>query len=147
MPEEKEKEQKKQPKEEKQAAQPPGESQNAEEEEKTEEPLQVGKLLTPEALVMLFFAVLLDIIGLILLCFALDDFWITDAIGIIGLGGWMLIRTGHVTTTKKAQKQVKKVGKKVLKRLGLATLVEIIPYVGDIAPCWTLAVYFELKNN
>jgi len=30
--------------------------------------------------------------------------------------------------------------------LGLSFLGELIPFFGDVAPCWTLAVYFELQS-
>lgn len=103
----------------------------------------IGSLFSPEALVMFFFAGMLDLIGLILLLFALDDFWITDIIGLIFLGGWMFLRSGTITATKGA----KKAGTKFLKRIGFSFLGEIIPFFGGIAPCWTLAVYFELRGS
>jgi len=109
-------------------------------------------LASPEALIMFLLAGILDAVGLILFFISFIGIgiplsFIPDVTGLILIGGWMFLRTGHITTTKKAQKIGKKLGRKILKRLGLAFLGEIIPFFGDIAPCWTLAVYFELKNN
>lgn len=100
--------------------------------------------LSPEAFIMLFIAGLLDLIGLLLLCLALDDFWITDIVGLAIIGSWMFLRIGYVITARKVRKRV---GKSIFKRLGLAFLIEIIPWLGGLVPAWTLAVYFELKNN
>lgn len=49
--------------------------------------------VSPMGLIMFPLAVLLDAVGLILLCFALDDFWITDAIGLVFIGGLMIFST------------------------------------------------------
>ena len=114
---------------------------------------KVASLTGPEAFVMLSFAIMLDLIGLVV--FILDFIFgvglivsfVPDVIGLIFIGGWMFFRTGHITITRKAKKTIKKGGKKILKRLGLAFLGELIPVFGDVAFCWTLAVYFELKNN
>jgi len=131
--------------------------------EEINETEQVGKLSSPgflmEAIIIFPVAILLDLIGFMLLFFLLDDFWILDIIGLVVIGSWMLFRQGHVTIPKKTAKKIekkaleqltkttKKTEKKFLKRFGLAFLGEIIPYIGGIAPCWTLAVFFELKNN
>jgi hypothetical protein len=49
--------------------------------------------VSPMGLIMFPLAVLLDAIGLIILCFGLDDFWITDAIGLVFIGGLMIFST------------------------------------------------------
>ena len=125
------------------------EEEESEEEESGEEVSapHIGNFFSPDAVLMLALAAILDIIGYILIYFGLDDFWITDAIGVISIGGWMFFRTGHVTITKKGKKMIQKTGRKIAKRLGLSFLVEIIPWLGDVSPSWFLAVYFEIKNN
>jgi len=105
-------------------------------EEKTIETL--FSLATPEAILMFLFAGLLDGIGYLLLIIGLDDFWITDIIGAIIIGLWMLSRGSSPLKLKKSSR---------LKRWGISTLVEAVPYLGDIMPSWILVVYFELKNN
>ena len=104
-------------------------------------------LFSPEGMVMIFAALFLDLIGFALVIFALDDFFITDIAGLAIIGSWMLFKVGHITTARKTRKMGKKIGKKVFKRLGLSFLIEIIPWIGGLVPAWTLAVYFELKNN
>jgi hypothetical protein len=44
-------------------------------------------------------------------------------------------------------KSSKKLLTKVLKRLGLGFLAEIIPWVGDVAPGWIIPVYLHLKDS
>ena len=132
-------------------------------EETNEETEQIKGSSSPsflmEAIIIFPIAIVLDLVGFMLLFFLLDDFWILDIIGLVIIGSWMLFRRGHVTLPKKTAEKIekkaleqftkttKKTGKKFLKRFGLAFLGEIIPYIGGIAPCWTLAVFFELKNN
>lgn len=135
-----------------------GEDEEGKEEETDEKPKksveeEVGSLISPEALVFFFAAIMLDLFGLII--FILDFVFgvglivsaIPDIIGLIFIGSWMYFRTGHITITRRGQKTIKKTGRKLFKRLGLSFLGEIIPVFGDVAFCWTLAVYFELKNN
>lgn len=124
----------------------------AQREIEMEEISKTGAFLSPEAFAMFFVAGMLDIVGLIVFILSLFGIgipasFVLDFIGVIIIGGWMFFRTGHVTITRKAGKTIKKAQKKILKRLGLSFLGELIPFFGDIAFCWTLAVYFELKNN
>ncbi|MFH1656268.1 MAG: hypothetical protein ABH956_00655 [Candidatus Nealsonbacteria bacterium] len=115
----------------------------------------MGAIFSPEALVMFSLAGILDIIGFLLLCFALDDLWILDTTGLILIGSWMFFRTGSIPTSKRLRQNKqnptseikKKMGRKILKRLGLAFFIEAIPWIGGLVPSWTIAVYFELKNN
>lgn len=127
-------------------------------EEPTEEEIEtigikkMGALFSPEALVMFIAAGSLDLIGLILLILdfigiGLALSFIPDIIGIIVIGSWMYFRSGHITISRRAGKTIKKTGRKIFKRLGLAFLGELIPFFGDVAFCWLLVVYFELKNN
>lgn len=122
---------------------------------------------SPEAIVMLPFAILIDLVGIILVCFALDDFFITDIIALFFIGGWSFFRSQvkgkpqevempSFGEQKRAVRQIKKAGKKTTKaakwakRLKwlrpLCIVGEIIPYVGWL-PLWTVFVYFELKYS
>ncbi len=130
----------------------PTSEEPAEEEIEAIEIKRMGALFSPEALVMFMVAGSLDLIGLILLILdfigiGLALSFIPDIIGLVFLGSWMYFRTGHVTISRSAGKTIRKSGRKILKRLGLSFAGELIPLFGDIAFCWTLAVYFELKNN
>lgn len=114
----------------------------AEEVEETEES---GALISPVGLVMFSIAVILDIVGVIMLLLYLlfgigiAGSFVLDIIGLIIIGGWMFLRSGRIKVTKGAAS--------VLKRLGLTFLGELIPVVGDIGFCWTVLVYYELKNG
>ena len=114
--------------------------------------------LSPEAFIVLPFAILIDLIGIILIFFGLDDFWITDIIAFSFFGGWGYFRSiarrkektempsvGEKRKAVKEIKQTKKAGKvaKWGKRL---KFLELIPYVG-VLPFWTVSVYLELKSS
>ena len=108
----------------------------------------MAALTTPEGFIMISFAAFLDLIGLILFVLSLFGVgialsWGIDLVGLIFIGIWMFLRSGTIAATKGG----KKVAQKGLKRFGLAALGEIVPFLGDIAPLWTWAVYSELKNS
>lgn len=107
----------------------------------------MADFFSPAAVMLFATAILIDGAGLIVLFTGLDDLGILDIIGFVLVGGMMYVHSGTVVGTKGAQKMVKKAGTKILKKLGLSFLGEIIPYFGSIAPCWTLAVYFHLKGK
>ena len=106
---------------------------------------------TPEAFFMLPFAVMLDLSGIILICFALDDFGITDAIGIVFINAWLLLRgkksgDNQGQGKKGAMQNIKKffTGKQTK---FLSGFVELVPYLGSILPMWTLTVFFNLTED
>jgi len=123
---------------------------------------------SPEMLTILPFAIIIDLIGIILVCFGLDDFWITDIIAWTFIGSWSFFRSQVVPaadvempsfgekrklaksakqmqkvsqTTKKAQKATK--AAKWAKRL---KWFEFIPYVGAL-PLWSVSVYMTIKYS
>lgn len=96
-------------------------------------------LASPEGIVMLFCALCLDMIGWILLMFGLDDFGVTDFLGILLVGGWSFLRLGTFNFGGKT--------KKTGKRFFLATIVELVPWLGSLSPSWTIFVASELKNS
>jgi hypothetical protein len=107
---------------------------------------------TPEAFFMLPFAAMLDLSGIILICFGLDDFGMTDATGIVFINAWLLLRGKKVDGDAKSQgkkgaiNNIKKffTGKQTK---FLAGFVELIPYLGSILPMWTLTVIFNLTED
>jgi hypothetical protein len=105
------------------------------------QPKKSFNFTSPEALIMGLLAVSLDLIGYVLLLTALDDFWLTDIVGVLFIGSWVLIRGGGTKGLKG------KKGIPGLKNFGIASLIEVVPYVGSISPSWTIMVYKELKNN
>lgn len=144
----------------------------------------MSSFLSPEGILMLFLAGILDLMGIICLIldlvFGIGEIlsYIPDGIGILFFGGWIFMRSvmkgqtveeakEEVSETisdvkeagekrreairkkremiKKRRKLLKKGSKKGL-RFGLATLGEIIPFLGAL-PFWTIFVFLELKND
>ncbi len=99
-----------------------------------------GNLTGPEGILMLCVAGILDGIGLILFCLSwlgIDDYAILDVLGMLIIGGWMFFRGGGLN---------EKIIKRGLRRFGIATVVELVPFLGGIAPSWTILVWKELKD-
>lgn len=131
-------------------------------------------IASPETLIILPIAVIIDIIGIILVVFGLDDFWITDAIALFFFGSWGAIRPQPASASeeaeiqmppirqedrKKALGQIKEEAKKIseeAKKAQKATKtakwakrlkwLELIPYIGAF-PLWTISVYLTIKNS
>jgi len=101
-----------------------------------------GNLTSPEGILMLSVAVLLDAVGLIIALagtwFGIDDYGILDILGMLTIGGWMLLRGGAGGA--------KEAAKKGLKRFLIASAVEVVPFLGGVAPSWTILVWKTLKN-
>jgi len=107
--------------------------------------------LAPDAVLMMSVAIALDIGGVI--CFILTltvlgapvgliISTILDIVGFFVFSAWTLIfRSGQIKG-----KSVK-ILIKFLKRVGIPTLIESIPLVGDVAFSWVGTVYLEVKNN
>lgn len=114
---------------------------------------------SPETLIILPFAVIIDLIGIGLVLFGLDDFWITDIIALTFLGSWSLLRSQIMPApdVEQIQVQMPSLGekKKTMKNIKTAKAarwakhikwLEFIPYVGAL-PLWTISVYFTIKNS
>ncbi|MDD3292665.1 MAG: hypothetical protein PHI45_03535 [Candidatus Pacebacteria bacterium] len=99
----------------------------------------LGLKINPELIIIFPFALMLDAIGIILVCFGLDDVGITDTIGLVFLGSWLWFRKGIKV------KIDRKDFKRGFKFLG-ATIGEYIPYLGAL-PFWTITVFFTLKES
>ncbi len=126
-----------------------GEKPEEEEEPEEEAGRKIGALTSPEGVIMLLVAGFLDLIGIILICFGVDDFGILDIFGIIIIGGWMLLRGGTATAPEKAKAQVAKGFKKIFRGKWQKFLIpivgEVVPYSGAFI-WWTFAVYYELTS-
>ena len=111
---------------------------------------------------MMIIALLLDIVGIILICFGLDDFGILDTLGIFIFGTWIFIRSGgqkdirsqKPVSTKEKTAAVKKQGSALLKRLGkvglkagIIAILEYIPIFGAIFFGWTVLVIIEFFSD
>jgi len=91
-----------------------------------------------DKIIMLIIAILLDLFGL--LFFILSFFgvgiaisFLPDVIGGLTIGLWSLLKKGGTAGIQKG------VMKKALK-YGIAQITELIPFLGDISPSWTILV-------
>lgn len=120
------------------------------EEDDTVSPRGGGGLTSPEAVIMLPFALFLDIIGIIL-NILLDLNIITDIIGMAIIGLWALNRSGDISMIMQRSKgksgTAAEITKQILKKFGTTFLIKIIPEVGSFFSFWTYRVYKELKNS
>jgi len=134
--------------------------------------MEASNFLSPEAVIMLPIAVILDVIGIILVCFALDDFFITDIIGWSTLGVWSAFRSQLKENgatiempdrdARKKQAQKTQYDQQTMGRQTEATkttkaakagkwarwirFLEFIPYLG-VLPFWTISTFLILKED
>jgi hypothetical protein len=109
--------------------------------------------LTPETLIMLPAAFFLDLCGLGLVIFALDDLGILDLIGIFIFFPWFFIRGERLPslTETKSGARIKNFLAKLFKNKYLKFLTpligEVTPWVGGLGFFWTLSVLFNLEEQ
>jgi len=103
---------------------------------------------------MLPFAIMLDAIGILLLCTAGDDYGITDIIGILFINGWLLFRQEKTIDIKKVKQRaediiniIKNLFTKKPSKFFAAGLLELIPCLGALLPFWTIAVLLNLTEE
>jgi len=101
---------------------------------------------SPESLAMLVLAVGIDVIGLILLLCALDDFGLLDIVGIIFINSWLIMKGRAKVETKKGGVVgfLKKQFTHPWKKFALPTLTELVPYLGSFLFMWTITVLCNL---
>jgi hypothetical protein len=103
--------------------------------------------MTPERYMLFLLALLIDLSGLILLCFGLDDFGILDGIGIATVGFWMGLKSRKMTIPKTKGGGLRGFLKNLYtgkKSKFLAVFGgEMIPWLGGILWSWVAAVYFQ----
>ncbi|MDD3170178.1 MAG: hypothetical protein WC410_00830 [Candidatus Paceibacterota bacterium] len=93
---------------------------------------------SPETVIMLTFALTIDIIGIILVCFGLDDLGTLDIVSTVIIGGWMLFRKGQMVNIRTQRKQ--------LIRFLTGMGIEITPYLGAL-PAVTVVTLLTLSEN
>jgi hypothetical protein len=102
-----------------------------------------GGITSPEGIIMLCVAVLLDGLGFLLFIFGtwfgIDDYGTLDIAGLLVIGGWLWMRSGQLQVTRGA--------KKTLKRFITTEIIEIIPFVGGICPSWCWLVFKEMAGS
>lgn len=113
----------------------------------------IANLFTPEAVLMLTFAVFIDVGEAF---FELIPFVggtisvILDVIALVFIGAWMYVRSRGITVPEKTGKRIKSAIKSVKKYKWLKPLCmafEMIPVISSIAPLWIVAVFLELASK
>jgi hypothetical protein len=99
-------------------------------------PTKLNLRMSPELILLLPLALLADAAGLILLCFGLDDFGLLDLVLDPLFLIWIALRKKDPTVFNKI----------LLRALGYETL-EVIPYVSDIFPGYTLLVIMTVMDS
>lgn len=108
-----------------------------------------GIKFTPESFIMIPLALGLDLAGIILVCFGLDDFGMTDMIGIVTIDLWLIIRNKKQKNQQGGKGVINNLRKLFtgdLTKIAAPTFGELIPYVGAL-PFWTLSVLFNLTDT
>ncbi len=90
--------------------------------------------------IMLMLAGMIDLISFIFV-FLGWDFGISSILGITVIYPLMLAQSGKIT--KKTGTDIKG---QILKKVGLAFLIELMPVIGNISPTWTITVFMHLKK-
>ena len=118
---------------------------------------QVAKLLSPEGIIMLSMALLVDggellvefipYVGQIISI-------VIDIFAVLFFGFWMWFRSGTITVPKETGKRIAKATAKVTKwakRMKwlrpLCFIIELIPIGSSFLPLWILIVYLELVSE
>lgn len=109
--------------------------------------------LTPETLIMLPMAFFLDLCGLGIVIFGLDDLGLIDLAGIFIFFPWLLIRGERLPSLAgtKSGARIKEFLTKLFKNKHLKFLTpligEVTPWVGGLGFFWTLSVLFNLEEQ
>ena len=109
--------------------------------------------LTPETIIMLPIAFFLDLCGLAVVVFGLDDLGLLDIIGMFTFFPWLLIRGERLPSLAgtKSGAKIKESLTKLFKNKHLKFLTpligEVTPWVGGLGFFWTLSVLFNLEEQ
>jgi len=106
-------------------------------------------LITMLDVLALEVALILDIIGIIFFILSfigvgIPFSFVLDIIGGLIIGIYLYIKS---KSTRGIEKGFLPVMKKILPKLVAALGVESIPFLGDIAPSWTLLVFYEFIKD
>ena len=103
--------------------------------------------LSPATVIMLPLAIGLDVIGIVLLCFGLDDCGITDTIGIVFIDTWLYFQGRKVVKGNRGLSGFfKNLFTGNVTKYIVPTAVELTPYLGAL-PMWTWSVLANLSQD
>lgn len=93
-------------------------------------------IFSPEGVLILFVAVMLDLLGIALIL-APGAGWITTVLGAATIGVWSWIRLGSMSKKKRLKRYVKK--------FGVTGLLETL--TAGLYPGWTIQVVSQLRKS
>jgi len=96
-----------------------------------------GGLTTPEGVLMLMVAGVLDGLGVMLSLLSwlgVDDYGILDILGALIFGSWLFFRNGFGSLSRSTVKLLTAFG------------IELVPILGSVSPSWIVFVWKELKS-
>ena len=108
---------------------------------------------TPETMFILVPAIFIDLCGLGLVIFGLDDFGILDILGICIVFPWMLFNGGSspsisdIRAKRGNMEKMRKLFTDKKTKFALPLLGELAPWIGGVGFFWTMSVISNLKNN
>jgi hypothetical protein len=112
--------------------------------ERTEESVldfsSIGAVISPEGVIMLPIAVIIDVLD-----FLIGSLFILDIVAILTIGVWIYFHSQQLAVTKGAAARLSKWARRLRWLRPVMIILEFIPIVGML-PLWTLLVYFELKQ-
>jgi hypothetical protein len=97
-----------------------------------------GGLTTPEGILMLMAAGILDGLGVVLSLVSwlgIDDYGILDILGAVIFGTWLFFRNGFGSLGRSTMKFLTAFG------------IELVPILGSVSPSWIVFVWKELKSK
>jgi hypothetical protein len=100
----------------------------------------IGAVISPEGVIMLPIAVIIDVLD-----FLIGSLLILDIVAILTIGVWIYFHSQQVAVTKGAAARLNKWARRLKWLRPVMIILEFIPIVGML-PLWTLLVYFELKQ-
>ena len=110
-------------------------------EESESEPESSGGSFGALGMIMLLFACLIDLVSFIFV-FVGWDFGVSTILGVSVIWPLMLASSGRITKNPGED-----ITSKIMKKVGLASLIELIPVLGNISPTWTITVFMHLKKR
>ena len=109
----------------------------------------IRALLSPEGILMLIFAISLDLAGLVEFIPVIGNLlsYLPDILGTLIIGGWILFRSQTLGATRRAAARIGKAGKWARRLRWLRPLLIIGEYipVGGMLPFWSILVFLELR--
>lgn len=110
-------------------------------EEEAAEVQKAGALFSPEAVMMLFIAGVIDLIDALIF-----SVLILDIIAILVIGLWIYFRSQTMKVTRGAAARLGGLAKKTRWLKFVLGAIEFIPVIG-MAPLWIVIVFFELRPD